>query len=215
MRNPSACVLLFLLLMVPGGPDALAGEGTVGRIQRQYEAISSFQAEFTQELKVAASPVPEERSGVLYYQNPGLIRWETLNPEKELLVVGPEEVWNYFEEEETAYRYPADDVFGSAVILRILSGKARLDEEFLTEEDLSGDRDGRKIRLIPRNPEPSLVEAAIWVDPETFLLRQVLVVDFYGNTNRIVLRDLRLNPLLDPSLFIFTPPEGVVVLEGL
>ncbi|PTN37148.1 outer-membrane lipoprotein carrier protein LolA [Desulfonatronum sp. SC1] len=190
---------------------AQAEEGIVGKIQRQYESIQSFQAEFTQELTVAASRESEERRGILYFRHPGLIRWETISPEPELLIVGPEVVWNYFEDEHIAYRYAVEDVLGSATVLKILSGQARLDEDFLTEVDLAEDTADLVIRLRPRVPEPSLVEATMWVDPETFLLQQVLAVDFYGNTNKIALQDLRLDPDLDPALFKFTPPEGVLV----
>ncbi len=190
---------------------AQAEEGIVEKIQHRYESIQSFQAGFTQELTVAASRESEERRGVLYFRHPGLIRWETVSPEPELLIVGPEVVWNYFEDEEIAYRYAVEDVLGSATVLKILSGQARLDEDFLTEVDLAEDSDVTVIRLRPRVPEPSLVEATIRVDPETFLLQQVKAVDFYGNTNQVTLHDLRLDPELEPSLFEFTPPEGVLV----
>jgi outer membrane lipoprotein carrier protein len=205
-------VILALFLWIPGS-FAFADGGAVAKIQRQYESIQSFQAEFTQELKVAASRESEQRKGLLFFQSPGLIRWETVSPEKELLIIGPESVWNYFEQEETAYRYAVEDVLGSAMVLRILSGQVRLDRDFVTEEDLAGDPHTKIIRLRPRNPEPNLLEATIWVDAETFLLRQVLALDFYGNTNQVALENLQINVPLDPELFVFSPPKGVVVRE--
>ncbi|SDB25798.1 outer membrane lipoprotein carrier protein [Desulfonatronum thiosulfatophilum] len=208
MKYLVTIISLFILL---SGTAVFADEGTLAKIQRQYESIESFQADFTQELSVAASREIDERHGQLFFQQPGLIRWETVSPEKELLVVGPELVWNYFEEEETAYQYAVEDVLGSAMVLRILSGQARLDEDFITEEDLSEDAEYTVIRLRPRNPEPNLVEATIWVDPDTFLLRRIKAVDFYGNTNQVELEKLVLNSELDPDLFEFTPPDGVAV----
>ena len=204
-------IALLVALLMGAGSLAFAAGATVENIQRRYESIRSFQAEFTQELVVAASREREERRGVLFFRHPGLIRWETVSPERELLIVSPEVVWNYFEDEEVAYRYATEDVLGSATVLRILSGQARLDEEFLTEEDLSEESASKVIRLRPRNPEPSLVEAKVWVDPETFVLEQILAMDFYGNTNQVTLHDLQLDPDLDPGLFEFTPPEGVAV----
>lgn len=198
---------IFLSLAATVGAD----QGIVEKIQRQYESIESFQAEFTQELTVAASREVEERRGVLSFRHPGLIRWETVSPEAELLIVGPELVWNFFEEEDIVYQYAVEDVLGSATVLRILSGQARLDEDFLAEVDLTEDTAATLIRLRPREPEPSLVEAMIWVDPQTLLLEQVRAVDFYGNINQIVLHGLRINLDLDPKLFEFTPPEGVLV----
>ncbi len=160
---------------------------------------------------MAASRESEERRGVLFFQHPGMIRWETVSPEPELLVVGPEVVWNYFEEEGVAYRYATEDVLGSATVVRILSGQARLDDDFLTEVDLAKDAQEVVIRLRPREPDPSLVEALIRVDPETFLLKQVRAVDFYGNVNQVSLHNLELNLELDPALFTFSPPDGVLV----
>ncbi len=208
-------ILAAVLLWFGSAGAAVANQGATARIQRQYETITSFQAEFTQELRVAAGREADERRGILFYQHPGLIRWETTDPEPELLIVGSEEVWNYFAEEEIAYRYSSREVLGSAMVLRILSGQARLDEDFLTEETLDDSDTLKQIRLVPRNPEPNLVEATIWVDPDTFLLHKVLAVDFYGNTNQITLHDLRLNLDLEPSLFTFTPPTGIVVQDNM
>lgn len=208
-------IFATILLCFGATGAATAGEGLTARIQRQYEAVTSFQAEFSQELRVAAGREADERSGRIYYQHPGLIRWETTEPEPELLIVGSEDVWNYFALEETAYRYSSRDVLGSATVLRILSGQARLDEDFLTEETLDESGALKQIRLVPRSPEPSLVEATVWIDPDTFLLRKVQATDFYGNTNLITLHGLRLNLDLDPALFKFSPPTGVVVQDNL
>ncbi len=209
MGHQLVVVFWVVVLLMPG--TIAFTDDTLAKIQQQYETIRSFQAEFTQELRVAASRESEEREGLLFYQHPGRIRWETVSPEKELLVVGPEVVWNYFEEEEVAYSYAAEDVLGSATVLRILSGQARLDEDFVTEEDLIENDTLRVIRLRPRNPEPSLVEATVWIDPDTFLLHSILALDFYGNTNQVTLNNLQLNLDLDPELFEFTPPDGVAI----
>jgi len=203
---------LFLVAIVLAcSGAAVAGESIIETIQSRHETIHSFRVEFIQELTVAASRESEERRGVLYFQHPGLIRWETESPEAELLIVGSKVVWNYFEEEEVAYRYAVEEVVGSATVLRILSGQARLDDDFFTEVDPNPETNDLVVHLRPHEPEPSLVEATIRVDPETFLLREVRAVDFYGNTNRVILHNLQLNLDLDPALFAFSPPDGVMV----
>jgi outer membrane lipoprotein carrier protein len=226
----------WLILLLLCGSPAFAGQDIVAEIQRRYATMQSFQAEFTQKLRTAASREVEERRGKLFYQHPGLIRWETREPENELLIIGPETVWNYFPDEEIAYRYATQDVLGSAAVLRILSGQARLDADFITEEDVLEPSPGpnqspnpdpgkkanqnetagpeqRVITLRPKKPEPSLIEATIWIDARSLWLRQVRAVDFYGNENQVSLRDFQLNPELAPKLFEFTPPEGVHVQQ--
>jgi outer membrane lipoprotein carrier protein len=68
--------------------------------------------------------------------------------------------------------------------------------------------------LAPKQPEPSLTEARVWVNPDTALISKVLVVDFYGNENLVDLENLVLNPDLSEGLFEFEPPEDVDVFDN-
>jgi outer membrane lipoprotein carrier protein len=191
----------------------VAGAEVAKAIQQKYESLDSFRADFKQQLKNAASGEIEEREGSIAYEKPGLIRWETVRPEPEVLVVGQEAVWNYFPKDELAIKSPVEQVLGSKTMLRFISGKARLDEDFWIEDE--GREAGLlKLGLTPKNPEPSLVRATVWVDPETYLLRSILLIDFYGNANKLGLDNLVLDPKLPSGLFSFTPPEGVEVEDN-
>ena len=73
----------------------------------------------------------EQRSGSFVFKKPTLVRWETVKPEKELLIVGKDVVWDYFEEDKEAYRYSVEEIINSKTMLRFLTGKANLNEDFL------------------------------------------------------------------------------------
>jgi outer membrane lipoprotein carrier protein len=183
-------------------------------VQSTYEGIQSFRTGFEQKLTNAATQQTQERSGEIWFQKPGLVRWETTSPEQEILVVGRERVWDYFPEEAVCYSYPADRIFSSKTMLRFISGRARLSEDFLIEDQ--GNDNGRvKLRLVPKEPEPELVLAYLWVDAETAVLHKILLVDFFGNGNEVTFTDLELNPEeMRPGIFEFIPPDGVEVLEN-
>ena len=91
-----------------------------------------------------------------------------------------------------------------------------MDEDFvITTQGPDGTAGGlTKLRLVPKEPEPSLVLGYVWVEEGSGMIRKVLLVDFYGNGNQVELADLRLNPDLDDELFRFTPPAGVVVEDN-
>jgi outer membrane lipoprotein carrier protein len=202
--------MLLAILVVAGPAHA---EDLTGRIQKQYEALKSFSAEFDQTLTNAASGQVEQRSGRIHFKQPRFILWKTETPETEILLIGKDAVWNYFPEEEVAYRYPLEQVLGSKTVLRFLSGKADLKEDFYIERQPT--EEGRvKLVLTPVNPEPSLVEATVWVEPDSALITKVLVVDFYANTNLVDLDNLILNPDLRDSMFHFEPPKGVDVFDN-
>jgi len=71
-----------------------------------------------------------------------------------------------------------------------------------------------KLRLVPKEPEPTMVLAYIWVDTKTSLLGRVLIVDFFGNGNQVSLTNLSVDKRADAKLFEFTPPSGAQVKDN-
>ena len=203
--------LALLLCALPAAQRAHA-EPLPDLIQQRYESLKSFRAAFTQTLTNAASGEQEIRTGTILFKQPGLVRWVTTEPENELLVVGPNAVWDYFADEELAIKYRVTQVFNSKTMIRFLSGQANLREDFQVENQ--GDDAGlTKLKLVPYEPEPGLVLAYIWAEPEG-LVKQVLVVDFFGNGNQVALSDMDLDVAADDEQFVFTPPPGVDVEDN-
>jgi outer membrane lipoprotein carrier protein len=211
-------LLLVAALLLAAAVPALAADPTelAGRIQKKYAAINAFSAGFSQAIRNAASGDVEQRSGSFVFKKPTLVRWETLKPEKELLIVGKDAVWDYFEEDKEAYRYPVQDVINSKTMLRFLTGKANLTEDFLVgpgkpEEAGPGQA---VLQLAPREPEPGLVMAKVWIDLSTDLIARILIQDFYANTNDLTLTNLVVNPKLSDTLFVFTPPKDAKIHDN-
>lgn len=205
-------LIVFAALLALLLPAVAQANKLTDAIQKRYDSLSSFQTDFQQELTNAASGSVEKRSGKIWFKQ-SLVRWETHKPEKELLVVGQNAVWNYFEAEKVAMKYRPNQVFNSKTMIRFLSGKANLKEDFKIEEQ--GTENGMtKLRLIPKEPEPTMVLAYIWVDTKTNLLGRVLIVDFFGNGNQVSLSNLQLDKRAEPKLFEFTPPAGTKVTDN-
>ncbi|MDD4649006.1 MAG: outer membrane lipoprotein carrier protein LolA [Desulfoplanes sp.] len=183
------------------------------KIQQQYTSLQSFQAHFVQKLTNAATHEVEVRSGMIAFAKPRNIRWETVSPEKELLLVGSDVVWDYFPGEEVAYKYAVEQVLQSKTMLRFISGEANLEEDFVIE-DQGEDGGQHKVKLIPKEPESNLVLAYLWVHPDSHMLGKILIVDFFGNGNELELSDMILNGSIAPATFIFSPPQGVDVQDS-
>lgn len=198
----------LLVLTAPAAADDL-----VGRIQKQYEALKGFRADFAQELTNASSGQNEQRQGQITFLQPIYIRWETQTPERELLVVNAEAVWDFFPADKTVIKYPVAQALDSRTMVRFLSGQARLTQDFAVR-DLGQDAGLTKLQLDPKEPEPGLVQAFLWVEPESALIRRVRLIDFYGNANMVELKNLAVNPGLDRKFFAFTPPTGVKVKDN-
>lgn len=206
--------LLFVAVLIAALlPAAAQANKLTDAIQKRYDSLSSFQSDFQQELTNAASGSVEKRSGKIWFKQPSLVRWETAKPEKELLVMGQRVVWNYFEADKIVMKYNSNQVFNSKTMIRFLSGKANLKEDFKVEEQ--GIENGlTKLRLVPKEPEPTMVLAYIWVDSKTSLLGRVLIIDFYGNGNQVSLNNLVLDKKTEARMFEFVPPSGVQVKDN-
>lgn len=210
--GPWAVITVSLFLFFLSFPAS--AQEIADTIQAQYAQVESFQTEFSQTLTNAASGESEDRNGTIWYQKPEMIRWQTTHPEEELLISTGDMVWDYFPEEKVAYKYSLQGRFDSKTMLKFISGQVNLREDFRIKNQGTDVNKWTKIRLVPKNPEPSLVMAHIWLEPQTHLIRQVLLEDFFGNTNQLTFHKIQLNVDLDSCLFTFDPPAEVEVLEG-
>lgn len=216
MKTLLTLVVLGLLLAAAAPALAVEPAELAGRIQKKYASLSSFSAEFSQSIRNAASGDTERRSGSFLFKKPVLVRWETVKPEKELLVVGKDAVWDWFEEDREAYRYSVAEVISSKTMLRFLTGKANLTEDFLVAAGKPGEAGPGQavLQLAPKEPEPGLVMAKVWVDLSTDMIARVYIQDFYANTNDLTLSGVVANPKLADALFVFTPPKDAKVHDN-
>lgn len=205
------CAFLAIGLFTPGA-SAADTAATVNRMQTAYAGMQSFRAEFTQRLLQRESGVTEERHGVILFQKPLHVRWETAAPHAELLMVTDREIWNYLPDEELAYRYSRALAEDSRSLIQVITGQSALSRDFDVESSQSAE-DGNLIHLLlyPKDPTTELTEAQIWLDPSTSLIRRVMVMDFYGNTNTIELKNLKPDVAVSAGDFQFTPPAGTEV----
>lgn len=206
-------VLVLLAAALAAPARAQEPSALTAAMQRRYETLSTFEAAFSQTLVNAASGESRTRTGTIRFKRPSLIRWQTMTPEPELLVVGAQDVWAWYELEQTAYRYTVEQVLDSRTMLRFISGNARLDEDFWVEDQ--GDDAGlRRLHLMPRKAEPSMVEATVWVDPSSTVMTRIEIVDFFGNTNAVILENMVFDVQLPAEVFAFAPPQGADVFDN-
>lgn len=206
-------ILIIVVSALLSFSSVAVADDLSAEIQKTYDSIKTFSADFTQILTNAASKEQDIRSGKIIFKQPSLLRWESVKPEPELLIVGESIVWDYFPEDELALKYRTKQLFNSKTMIKFISGQAKLEEDFVVENQ--GEDNGLiKLKLLPLEPETGMVLAFVWIDPERKMMSKVLVVDFYGNGNEVSMSNIEIDPDVDDSMFQFTPPEGVNVEDN-
>jgi outer membrane lipoprotein-sorting protein len=70
----------------------------------------------------------------------------------------------------------------------------------------------RRLTLVPRGQSPYRI-LKLWVDAESYLVRQFEMEEENGSVRRVEMRNLRINHPLADDLFSFTPPAGTQVFD--
>lgn len=200
----------------PTAPGSLSLEQVVVRLQANYESINTYQADFEQEVRrlSGAEPITRARGHVLY-KKPGKMVWNYLEPEEHVYINEGNTIWDYSKAEKEAYWLPVKDSIYKSFLLGLGDLERDFEISFHAGRKLSH-RGEYQLSLVPRNEEERQVLGTLtfYVDPESFLVVRTESVDSLGNRNLITFKNFKLNIELEDSLFKFTPPPGVRVIEA-
>ncbi len=198
--------------MFNGNAKAETIEQTLRNLERNYTKLESFEAKITQELFHRESNSNEIRQGKVLFAKPENIILETTSPSAEFIIVNEQEIWHYLPEEEVAYRYNVTALENSQIALSILTGQNKILDNFEVEKLESEDNKNLEgFLLYPNEATSHLVEAQIWINPQTDLIEKLVVLDFFGNTNTISFNSFIPNIKFKKSDFTFTPPSDIDV----
>jgi len=199
----------------PTGGD-LSLDQVVDRLQKNYEKVNSYQAGFDQELySMTQGRVVSRGSGLVIYKKPGRMVWRYREPEEHLYITSGSTIWDYSPVEKEAYLIPMKEALYKSFLLGL--GNVRDEFEASFHAGRKKNADGLyQVELVPRDKaeRDSLGAITLYVDPDDFLVRSTEMIDALGNRNRITFKDLKTNPELPDSLFVFEPPPGVSVIRA-
>ena len=69
------------------------------------------------------------------------------------------------------------------------------------------------LSMIPKEENPYFQKITLYVVRDELLVRQMTVTDPNGNETDWLFDEIEVNPELPDSLFRFSPPDGVEVIE--
>ena len=216
-------VTLLLSLARASAPAAAAAAGgtrldvhvVVERVQRRYDAATDFRAHFSQTLTNPTFKRKSALSGEVLLKKPGKMRWNYQSPDVKMYLADGSLLWLYEPDDKQAFKQELKSSQLPAA-LAFLTGKGKLADEFeiaLAAPTGVGTARDYVLSLHPRQPQPQVKEITFVVDPDTFLVRESLLVDGQGNTNDMLFTDIKVNSGLPDSTFRWSPPAGVRVID--
>ncbi len=184
----------------------------VKKMQNQYLAIQSLEANFTQVNHYEGFTSTFISKGRLYIKRPGKLRWDYTEPIKQQVFVNENEVWLYVPEHQQAILSPLVQENDSQLPIHLLSWAAQLEQEF----DVHPDKETEALvtlTLTPKEARGGPKKITLEIDSKIALIQKITLHETNGNTAIFTFTQIKTNQALEDKWFVFTPPKGVEVVQ--
>jgi outer membrane lipoprotein carrier protein len=186
-------------------------DALLDRLQQHYQATKSFSAKFDEVITRAGAP-PLQRSGVIYYQKPGKLRWEFEGSQPETIVSDGITIYDYDPALNQVVETPLADAVRSGAAAAFLLGVGNVKRDFIAEAATVPDSGGIVHLVLTPKKGGERIEAGI--ERQTYNIATLSIGDAMGNRTNLSFSDIALNQPLQASQFKFTPPDGADIVSS-
>jgi outer membrane lipoprotein carrier protein len=215
------CVWLAVVVTLVAGLDWVSANSlysVIVNIQKSYDAIKDFKAQFVQESVVKSwnAKQVQKAEGNVYFKKEGKMFWDYQKPTPQQIISDGKMLWFFEPEDEQVTVTEVSDGLQSQISADLLNGKAQLTRDFKVRE-ITSEADVQAgnivLELIPNASQPNLSKIIMRLNNENFQIYQTEVYDLFENLTRITFSQIQIDTNLNDSLFTFTPPPGVEILS--
>ncbi len=172
--------------------------------------LDTFTAEFEQTLFNEAAEELESSAGVVTLMRPGKFHWVYTRPYSQYLISDGNQLWIYDEDLEQVSVSAISDAIEKSPA-SVLAGDTDLEDNYIITD--LGNMDGADwVELASADPESQYNSIRLGFNGEE--LSGMILFDNLGQTTRILFKNGKRNDSVDVSMFDFTPPEGVDVIDN-
>lgn len=204
--------ILLLSLLVPVSFQTKTPDQWLVQLQRKYEGIQSFTAQFNQIFE--GHNVQLQESGIVLMKKPGKMYWEYQNPTQKFFVTDGDQSFFYI---------PADNqvivsnlqLESSHTPLLFLMGKGNLAKGFnvqMETDEIPLQRDNLLLRLTSKNPQGEYSHLILEFSPSINLIHRLIIVEPLGNRNEYVFTNFQENTHIPDRQFEFEIPDEAQVM---
>jgi outer membrane lipoprotein carrier protein len=207
---------VLVVLLVPclalSQTSSLTAIQLAQRIDNHYNALHSLEVQFTQQYE--GMGMNRKEAGVLLLKKPGKMRWTYAQPAGKLFILDGKNGYFYSPGDTEVQRVPVKKLDDMRSPLRLLLGHAKLEQE-LTGLAISRQSDGTYLLTgIPKGLEKRVAAFSVTATADG-VIQSMRVEETDGITNSFTFTGENPNAAAPDAAFVFTPPAGVNVVEGM
>ena len=203
--------LLLMASAAAAGQTRPPAAETAAAVQRKYDAVKDFTADFTHLYEGGVLNKKSSERGTVQIKKPGKMRWEYTAPEKKLFVSDGRRVYSHIpaDKQVIVTSVPSDDEATTAVLF--LAGKGSLTRDFAVKY-ADGAAGIVALRLDPKQKQSDYDWLVLGVDAKTLQIRSLTAADQQGGRSTFQFSNYRENTGLADGVFTFKIPKGTDVI---
>jgi outer membrane lipoprotein carrier protein len=206
---------LFLFAAVAhtqAGPAALTAGELAARIDHHYNSLHSLEVQFVQTYE--GMGMNRRESGVLLLKKPGRMRWTYTQPDGKLFILDGHDGYFYSPGDTEVQRVPIKKLDDMRSPLRLLLGHTQLAKELNGIAIAPAANGNFTLTGIPRGLEKRVASFSVTATADG-AIRSLRVEETDGITNTFTFSGEAANVPAPDASFVFYPPAGVNVVNGM
>ncbi|MGB7189922.1 MAG: outer membrane lipoprotein chaperone LolA [Acidobacteriaceae bacterium] len=192
--------------------QTLSAKALAARVDHHYNSLHSLQVNFTQEYE--GMGMNRREAGALLLKKRGRMRWTYSQPAGKLFILDGHSGYFYSPGDTTAQRVPVKELDDLRSPLRLLLGHTKLEKELNGLTMVPAGNGLYTLAGVPRGLEKRVSSFSITVTAEG-LIRSMRIDETDGVRNTFLFSSEEPNVPAPDSAFVFTPPAGVQVVDGM
>jgi outer membrane lipoprotein carrier protein len=204
--------MLLALSAVAAAQPTPSAQDVATSIQRKYDSIRDFSADFVHTHEGGVLRRKREERGTLLVKKPGKMRWDYKSPDEKVFVSDGVRLIQYFPEENRALVSPVPDDNQAAVLF--LAGRGNLTRDFNVSFGQGGHAGTWTLRLEPKQPQPEYDWLEITAARDTLRLQSLAVAEKQGSRSTFQFTNFKENPGIADKTFAFAIPRGAEVTNA-
>ena len=197
--------------MTPQGPAQPPAQEVAAALQKKYDAIRDFTADFVHDSEGGILRKKQTEQGFVQVKKPGKMRWDYKAPEPKVFVSDGRRIFLYVPADNQVIISPVPEEDQATTAVLFLVGKGNLTRDFTVTYADGGGSDAYALRLQPKLPERDYDWLQIVVDRRTLQIRSLSAADSQGGRSTFQFSNFKENVGLSDKTFTFKIPRGADV----
>ena len=202
---------LLLLSLSCSTLVAQDSDAVLRKVDDHYNHLNSLRARYSEHY--AGMGMDKTESGTLVLKKPGRMRWTYDQPAGKVFVLDGKSAWSYTPGNDQAQRIPAKQLDDLRSPLRFLLGHTQLEKE-LDNLTVAPVGSGFRVSGVPKGMAQRLKLLTLDVS-STGAIERMRLEEIDGVVTEFEFSEMQENVPVKNEDFVFVPPAGVTVVDGL